>query len=68
MARVWVGRGERGEWRRMEGGEELIEKFDWEAFVCLFVCLFVVTTRDGDFESNWSRMSLSPSFSSTIDF
>lgn len=24
----------------MEGGEELIEKFDWEAFVCLFVCLF----------------------------
>lgn len=52
----------------MEGGEELIEKFDWEAFVCLFVCLFVVTTRDGDFESNWNRMSLSRSFSSTIDF
>lgn len=52
----------------MEGGEELIEKFDWEAFVCLFVCLFVVTTGDGDFESNWSRMSLSRSFSSTIDF
>ena len=27
--------GRRGEWR-MEGGEELIEKFGW--VVCLFVC------------------------------